>query len=728
MDKLLQPIAISSRLDSSDESSDSWVRSRRRIYSSRHEGNESSPQRGNRTLGRSVGSDEEPLDGLSSQANERFPRLRDLKKLFSQVPSRTQKLWKYRDENGHVKGPMTALKLLKCIETGFIKGRGDKVLFTSVGDSEPPRRLADILPEILKDANLSMEKQTAPPVADAGGNQEIEVAAESPMQFADDAFSTEAVLDIQKLHKSFGSCDLVVWLVPPQERLQHLAEGATESQFTPPPKVFKIPVHSALLRISSPIWLKDLTVVEAKHRTKMKCNRDDDGRVLMKYVIESFHPAAIRAIIQYIYGYRHEVLQGDPFLQVAVYKEASRLEMKQLQKEVLRALSAPMNIGPLVSLAKAAEVMKVDQLLLEAIRILAGCAYALFSGMRHLELGPKGLQLLLLQDNIQLDEPQIYICANAWLAQQGVSHASASYRAASFADDPLSPSLAPHRRKERDFRQAEELAGTGSNSLTEPPPGVQRDMAMAVYRSIRFDSMSPSQIQVCRDPLLDSLLLEACLRKFSHLETKPRVFPWQGNDQFTVERDGGLYPVLLKRTSRSAPRFREAGTEPLIWAWTLGDSRLINEALWGIEVVRTAKGRLHFGIAVEDKTTQSRQVCYLDPAEKAFVTGTITNEPTAVSYRTVQPGGDVRWYRRLCDGDIVIVRVSVTTSAIHLSIQVLKSRSMRASYMLALRSPVCFPGQLLQRPFLAIWPFIEAVNIGDTLGVAELQVEAIDIP
>ncbi|CBZ55140.1 hypothetical protein NCLIV_055650 [Neospora caninum Liverpool] len=625
---------------------------------------------------------------------------------------------------------MTSWRVLKWLEAGFFRGRGNQVFFSSVGDSAPPRSLTDALPAILQDAYISMEKLIAPQAPGEKKDETIEVVEESPMQFADDAFSTDAVLDIQKLHKSFGSCDLVVWLVPPQEKTHPVDETAPDSQFTPPPKTFKIPVHSALLRISSPIWLKELTVVEAKHHTKMKYQRSNDGSVLMKHVIETFHPAAIRAIIQYIYGYRQEVLQADPFLQVAVYKEAFRLEMKQLQKEVLRALSAPMSIGPLVSLAKAAEVMKVDQLLLDAIRILADCAYALFSGMRHLQLGPKGLQLLLLQDNIQLDEPQVYICATAWLTQQGSDQASAS-RCVSFPNDAVrSPLLvSPRTQRETDFlHQLEAAVDSRKNSLDDHQPNRSRDMAMAVYQSIRFDSMSPGQIQVCRDPLLDSLLLEACLRKFSHREAKPRVFPWQANDQFTVERDGGLYPVLIKRTRRTVQRFRETDGEPLVWAWTLGDSRPVNEALWALEIVRTMRGRIHFGIAVEDKSTQSRKVCYLDPAERAFVTGTITNDPTAVSYRTVQPGGEVRWSRRMTDGDIVVMRVSVTTSAVHLTIQLLRSKTMRASYMLALRSPVSFPGQLLQRPFLKIWPFIEAVDIGDTLGVAELQVEPIDIP
>lgn len=38
--------------------------------------------------------------------------------------------------------------------------------------------------------------------------------------------------------------------------------------------------------------------------------------------------------------------------------------------------------------------------------------------MGHVELGPLGLQLLLREDNIQLDELQVFICASAWIAQQ----------------------------------------------------------------------------------------------------------------------------------------------------------------------------------------------------------------------------------------------------------------------------------------------------------------------
>ncbi|PFH34165.1 hypothetical protein BESB_073170 [Besnoitia besnoiti] len=655
------------------------------------------------------------------------------------------KKWQYTDEKGVTQGPASALKILKWLEAGLFNGRGDEIFFSAVGSKDKPACLADALPAILEDAYFSMEKQIAPRTFAEEKPEEPEIVEEPPMQFAEDVFSTEAALDIQKLHKSFGSCDLMVWLVPHQKhRLDDDDGGGRE--FRQPPKIYKIPVHSALLRISSPIWLSELTVIEERMRTRMKYQQLDESQVMMKYVIETSYPAAIRAVIQYIYGYRQELLQGDPFLMVSVYKEADKLEMRRLQAEVLRALSVPMSIGPLVALARAAEVLKVYPLLSEIIRILADSAYALFSGMRHLQLGPRGLQLLLNQDNIQLDELQIYICASAWLSQQDIPQTSWFYTVDSprpMSSRPLSPtsvalSDSGHSRgagrstsKSKKDKKDNGLFADGTEDTRhdkkEDPKNRREEVVMAVYQSIRFDAMSPTQINACRDPRLDSLLLDACLRKFVHAEKKARVFPWTANDQFAVECDGSMFPVLVTRKSQLTASNKRTNQGSATWAWTVGDPRLVNEAMWAVEVVHTAKGRLHLGIAIEDRVSHTRIVCYLDPVEKIFVTGTITSDPSAVSYRTAQAGGCVKWSRRLARGDIVIVRVSVAISVLHLTIQVLRCKNMTASFMLPLRSPVRFPGQFLQRPFVTVWPFLEAFDFGDTLGVAEIQPNSIDI-
>ncbi|PHJ14707.1 gyf domain, partial [Cystoisospora suis] len=145
------------------------------------------------------------------------------------------------------------------------------------------------------------------------------------------------------------------------------------SSFSPPLKKYKIPVHSALLRICSPVWLTEIVTIEDKMRQRMKYQEVQDRNVLMKYVIRTDFPEAVRSIIRYVYGYHQEITRAaDPFLLVAVYKECERLEMDRLRAEILKTLSSPvMNVQPLLSLAHAAEALDVPQLLRECIRILA---------------------------------------------------------------------------------------------------------------------------------------------------------------------------------------------------------------------------------------------------------------------------------------------------------------------------------------------------------------------
>lgn len=47
-------------------------------------------------------------------------------------------------------------------------------------------------------------------------------------------------------------------------------------QFSPPLKKYKIPVHSALLRICSPVWLTEIVTLEDKMRQRMKYQGKDN--------------------------------------------------------------------------------------------------------------------------------------------------------------------------------------------------------------------------------------------------------------------------------------------------------------------------------------------------------------------------------------------------------------------------------------------------------------------
>ncbi|PHJ18470.1 gyf domain, partial [Cystoisospora suis] len=161
--------------------------------------------------------------------------------------------------------------------------------------------------------------------------------------------------------------------------------------------------------------------------------------------------------------------------------------------------------------------------------------------MSHVELGPLGLQLLLREDNIQLDELQVYICANAWISQQDLSgcrrsliRKASSRRESEAKKDREGDESSKGRRRRKEEEEDEQGGGGGKGQDEENLRGgeheIEDDDADAdaqtdslimveagyyglsssssrvlflfkisrvydIYRSIRFDSMSPSQIQ-----------------------------------------------------------------------------------------------------------------------------------------------------------------------------------------------------------------------------------------
>ncbi|PHJ18509.1 hypothetical protein CSUI_007664, partial [Cystoisospora suis] len=150
------------------------------------------------------------------------------KNLYENERSSAERNWQCVDDRGNVQGPCSALKVLRWLEAGMFNGRGEDVLFKPVGDLSDPRPLTDTLPDILRDVYIALERQIAPRLTDLrrlisqqkeDEDDELkEVIEEPPMEFSEDVQNTDAAMDIQKLHKSFGSCDLIVWLLPPERR------------------------------------------------------------------------------------------------------------------------------------------------------------------------------------------------------------------------------------------------------------------------------------------------------------------------------------------------------------------------------------------------------------------------------------------------------------------------------------------------------------------------------
>lgn len=66
----------------------------------------------------------------------------------------------------------------------------------------------------------------------------------------------------------------------------------------------------------------------------------------------------------------------------------------------------------------------------------------------------------------------------------------------------------------------------------------------------------------------------------------------QENAEYQVSWNDSLYPSVISRVHR--------GTRKPQWAWTLGTPRLVNEAVYAIEIIKTEKGAIHLGVATED--------------------------------------------------------------------------------------------------------------------------------
>ncbi|KAL8275561.1 hypothetical protein Esti_000512 [Eimeria stiedai] len=591
-----------------------------------------------------------------------------------------QHKWEYTDDFGKVQGPFDAVRVVKWVQSGFFDNRGATLFRRS--DEATPKPLTEHLATIIAEAYAAMMLRMQKPVKAAEPAEVLPEVVEEPMDIAKQLTDIESILDVKHLHKSLGTCDLMVILMPPKTEVKKSARRGEASiasdtmlrKARVPQRVFRIPVHSAILRLSSPTWLTEITALEEKHKQKMLYTDTPDRQGMLQYIIECQNPEAMRCIINYIYGYKSTITQGNPLLLVAVYREASRFKIAKICKDVLQPLSAPMSLEALIQLAFACEATGCDQILRECVRVLCDCAFALFSGLRHLQLGPRTMALILQHDNLQLDEMQVYLSAAAWLHEY----------IENFGD------------------------------LTDPDVLVAD--AQAIYKAIRFCSMSPQRLQDVREPELDSIILNACLRKFFGNEWKPRVFPWTENGEYEVSWRGSLYPTTISRVYRQRARRQ--------WAWTVGTPRFINEALFAVEIVTTDKGAIHLGVATDDIGNKGKLACYFDPEVKAFVTANIISDPLSAAYHTAHQTPVCQWTRNYRNGDIVLLRLSVSITALHMTIQVLNTNSMKASFVLPHRVPAIYPCQILKRPFIQVCPFLETLNSGDTVALPELQSDA----
>ncbi|OII71132.1 hypothetical protein cand_025480 [Cryptosporidium andersoni] len=324
----------------------------------------------------------------------------------------------------------------------------------------------------------------------------------------------------------------------------------------------RIPIHSSLLSMSSPILKESMrSIFEEYYKLREKVTRSDSTEEEKEkslqnptITLESDCPAAIQAAIRYMYGYKTEILSLSRLLLVSIWKESRRFEWKNLEEELLTHLfSNKLDILDLIEIAAAAAALSIPKLVDEIVPIIADCASYVLQGP-YLALNIQAYIRFISDDNVMLDELQLF-CAT----QQYV-------------------------------RQREMRIGMWSEQVNRK----ESSSEIEIYKDIRFDQMSPEELEKIRTSELDSLLLDACLKKLLGNEGKGRLRPWLPNNEYSVGFRNGLYPISLTRRKTSEADVNGAYLER--WAWTTGDPRSVSEMTFAFQIMKTKRGRLRIGV------------------------------------------------------------------------------------------------------------------------------------
>ncbi|KAL7069440.1 hypothetical protein ACR3K2_00380 [Cryptosporidium serpentis] len=323
----------------------------------------------------------------------------------------------------------------------------------------------------------------------------------------------------------------------------------------------KIPIHSSLLSMSSPILKESMRSIFEEHYklrekvTRSESTEEEKEKSLQNPTItlESDCPAAIQAAIRYMYGYKAEILSLSRLLLVSIWKESRRFEWKNLEEELLTHLfSSKLDILDLIEIAAAAAALSIPKLVDEIVPIIADCASYVLQGP-YLALNIQAYIRFISDDNVMLDELQLFCATQQYVRQREMSTGMWSEQV---------------DRKE---------------SLSE----------IEIYKDIRFDQMSPEELEKIRTSELDSLLLDACLKKLLDSEGKGRLRPWLPNNEYSVGFRNGLYPISLTRKTSEVD---VNGVYLERWAWTTGDSRSVSEMTFAFQIMKTKRGRLRIGV------------------------------------------------------------------------------------------------------------------------------------
>ncbi|KAH8740438.1 hypothetical protein FG386_002950 [Cryptosporidium ryanae] len=539
------------------------------------------------------------------------------------------------DEIGIEQGPFFSNEIVNWIRTGYFDGKGD-LLFRNLTSSPAERlTLEQILPELLNEVESNFSERLSPkktsiikennykpievkeitlvddqiplleenddqhkdlimivkPSAKATEIQEQMLKTRSNLSalFIDKTDTLNSKLIRNKIELNNEKDEPSSYFEKYLEQF-YVAQEFDHDSFIFSP-VLKINVHSSILATSSPLLKKSMkTLFEEHFRLRERvsignCTDEEREQSLVNpvLIIESDCPIAIQAIVRYLYGHTSEILSMNKLLLVSMWKESKRFMWKKLEDELLLNLfSSKLNIIDLVEIAAAAAIIKLPKLVDEIVTMIASCASYILQGP-YLALNVDAYLKLLSSNYVMMDELQLFFATQQFIQQ-----------------------------KEKEI-------GIWAESNLDS----KFDKEIIIYKSIKYDQMSPEELNLIRTTKLDSLILDAALNKLTGTEMEGRLRPWLPNSEYKVKYRDGEYPVTLIKLG--SPNKSESNLLQTRWAWTIGDSRLISEMTFAFQVSKSSRGKLRVGICctgkpviTETQNIRMSKVFYYDFFEKEF--------------------------------------------------------------------------------------------------------------
>ncbi|OII74657.1 uncharacterized protein cubi_00210 [Cryptosporidium ubiquitum] len=542
------------------------------------------------------------------------------------------------DEIGVEQGPFDSNEILNWIRNGFFDGKGD-LLFRNLTSSPSERvSLEQILPELLNEAEANFSNKICPNKISSIKkiqsepievkeitlvDDQIKLLEENDDQHKDLILIVKPSLkaaDIQvKMNKTRSNISAIFvdqvnaintkitgnQLESNDERnhfpisyFEKYAEqfygseefkGNDSLAFAP---ILKINVHSTVLATSSPLLKNSMKTLFEEHfrlRERVaagKCTTEEREQSLINPIltIESDSPIAFQAIIRYMYGHTSEVLSMNKLLLVSMWKESRRFMFKKLEDELLVHLfSTKLDIVDLVEIAAAAAILKFPKLVDEIVTMIASCASYILQGP-YLALSVDAYVKLIKSNYMMMDEIQVFYATQYFIQQKEVE-----------------VGIWTESFEQSDYKEE-----------------------IGIYKFVRYDQMSAEELKSIRVKKLDSLILDATLKKLTNNEEEGRLKPWLPNSEYNVVYRDGEYPVGLVRSGKN-----NSNTNGLFqsrWAWTTGDSRLISEMTFAFKILKSFRGKLRLGVCctgkpviTETQNIRMSKVFYYDFSEKEFV-------------------------------------------------------------------------------------------------------------